>query len=191
MSADKSIEQYLKQKLCKALKTLSIMDRLSNLNRRKIDIFLIEDIWMAGDEDFPEGKIAKVQKDLILPLIKQKLFKALFWLRTDFSFKWEKWEKLTFFNRTFLISGDEDFPEGKIAKVEKDLVLPFLWAQDGFDEPSEEMAGKIAFGLKAPELLAMLGTVVFLVIGAILLLSCLVYLIWLKRSASHTIKDSS
>ena len=191
MSADKSIEQYLKQKLCKALKTLSIMDRLSNLNRRKIDIFLIEDIWMAGDEDFPEGKIAKVQKDLILPLIKQKLFKALFWLWTDFSFKWEKWEKLTFFNRTFLISGDEDFPEGKIAKVEKDLVLPFLWAQDGFDEPSEEMAGKIAFGLKAPELLAMLGTVVFLVIGAILLLSCLVYLIWLKRSASHTIKDSS
>ena len=148
-------------------------------------------IWIAGDEDFPKGKIAKVQKDLILPLIKQKLFKALFWLWTDFSFKWEKGEKLTFFNRTFLISGDEDFPEGKIAKVEKDLVLPFLWAQDGFDEPSEEMADKIAFGLKAPELLAMLGTVVFLVIGAILLLSCLVYLIWLKRSASHTIKDSS
>ena len=98
---------------------------------------------------------------------------------------------MTFFNRTFLISGDEDFPEGKIAKVPKDLVFPFLWAQDGFDEPSDIMADKIAFGLKAPELLAMLGTVVFLVIGAILLLSCLVYLIWLKRSASHTIKDSS
>jgi len=95
------------------------------------------------------------------------------------------------FQLNVVISGDEDFPEGKIAKVQKDLVLPFLWAQDGFDEPSDIMADKIAFGLKAPELLAMLGTVVFLVIGAILLLSCLVYLIWLKRSASHTIKDSS
>jgi len=95
------------------------------------------------------------------------------------------------FQLNVVISGDEDFPEGKIAKVPKDLVLPFLWAQDGFDEPSDIMADKIAFGLKAPELLAMLGTVVFLVIGAILLLSCLVYLIWLKRSASHTIKDSS
>ena len=104
----------------------------------------------------------------------------------------EKKEKNShFYNRIFLISGDKDFPEGKIAKVPKDLVLPFLWAQDGFDEPSDIMADKIAFGLKAPELLAMLGTVVFLVIGAILLLSCLVYLIWLKRSASHTIKDSS
>ena len=95
------------------------------------------------------------------------------------------------FIRCIILSGDREFPEGKIANVQKNLVLPFLWAQDGFDEPSDIMAEKIAFGLKAPELLSMLGTVVFLVIGAILLLACLVYFICLRRSASHTIKDSS
>ena len=42
-------------------------------------------------------------------------------------------------------------------------MLPFLWAQDGFDKPSDIMADKIVFGLEAPELPAMLGTVVFLV----------------------------
>jgi hypothetical protein len=32
----------------------------------------------------------------------------------------------------------------------EELVLPFLWAQDGFDEPSEEMAHKIGLGLRVP-----------------------------------------
>lgn len=73
----------------------------------------------------------------------------------------------------------------------EDLVMPFLWAQDGFDEPSEEMASKIAMGLALPDKLPMLGSIVLFVIGAILLLSCLSYFLWLRRSASHNIKDSS
>jgi hypothetical protein len=31
-----------------------------------------------------------------------------------------------------------------------ELVLPFLWAQDGFDQPSESMAKSIRFGLDLP-----------------------------------------
>ena len=38
-----------------------------------------------------------------------------------------------------------------------ELVLPFLWAQDGFSEPSEEMAKAIKFGLDAPSKLSLLG----------------------------------
>ena len=74
---------------------------------------------------------------------------------------------------------------------EEDLVLPFLWAQDGFDEPSEPMAKAIKFGLEAPERLPLLGSVVFFVLGAGLLLACLGYFLWARRSASHSIKDSS
>lgn len=93
------------------------------------------------------------------------------------------------FQLNVVISGDKDVPA--IANVAKDLVLPFLWAQDGFDEPSEPMAEAIAFGLAAPQKLPMLGSVVCFVIGAVLLLSSLAYFFWLRRSASHNIKDSS
>lgn len=94
------------------------------------------------------------------------------------------------FQLNIVIKGDKDM--AKISKMSKeDLVLPFLWAQDGFDEPSEEMASAIAFGLAAPEKLPMLGSVALFAIGAILLLTCLSYFLWLRRSASHNIKDSS
>ena len=43
------------------------------------------------------------------------------------------------------------------SKFSDELILPFLWAQDGFDEPSEEMAEAIRFGLAAPKKLAMIG----------------------------------
>lgn len=35
-------------------------------------------------------------------------------------------------------------------KFQKELVLPFLWAQDGFDTPSPEMADAIRLGLDIP-----------------------------------------
>ena len=38
-----------------------------------------------------------------------------------------------------------------------ELVLPFLWAQDGFSEPSEEMAEAIKFGLSAPKKISFIG----------------------------------
>lgn len=93
------------------------------------------------------------------------------------------------FQLNIVISGDNDVPV--IKNIPKDLVMPFLWAQDGFDEPSEEMASAIAFGLVAPEKLSLLGSIVFLVIGAILLLSCLAYFLWLRRSASQKITYSN
>ena len=42
-------------------------------------------------------------------------------------------------------------------------MLPFLWAQDGFSEPSTEMAEAIRFGLEAPKKLSMLGTVIMMI----------------------------
>ena len=35
-------------------------------------------------------------------------------------------------------------------KFQRELVLPFLWAQDGFDTPSPEMADAIRLGLDVP-----------------------------------------
>eukprot|EP00092_Neocalanus_flemingeri_P072462 GFUD01089209.1.p1 GENE.GFUD01089209.1~~GFUD01089209.1.p1 ORF type:complete len:607 (+),score=119.83 GFUD01089209.1:142-1962(+) len=51
-----------------------------------------------------------------------------------------------------------------------ELVLPFLWAQDGFSEPSSDMASAIRFGLAAPHRLPLLGGVVLLVLGVTMLL---------------------
>ena len=42
-------------------------------------------------------------------------------------------------------------------KLQKELVLPFLWAQDGFDQPSESMAKSIRMGLDIPVKLPMLA----------------------------------
>jgi hypothetical protein len=41
-------------------------------------------------------------------------------------------------------------PPSNCRKLQKELVLPFLWAQDGFDQPSESMAKGIRFGLDIP-----------------------------------------
>ena len=37
-----------------------------------------------------------------------------------------------------------------LRKFPEELVLPFLWAQDGFDQPSKEMAQAIRKGLDIP-----------------------------------------
>ena len=78
----------------------------------------------------------------------------------------------------------------KISNMQEEIVMPFLWAQDGFDEPSEEMANAISFGLKAPQKLPVLGAVVFFVLGGLLLFVCLGYFIWRRRGgASKSLPD--
>ena len=94
------------------------------------------------------------------------------------------------FQLNVVIKGDSTIDKIK-GMEEEDLVMPFLWAQDGFDEPSKLLADKVKFGIEAPEKLPILGAVVLFVIGAILLLTSLAYFLWVRRSASHTIKDSS
>ena len=69
------------------------------------------------------------------------------------------------FQLNILLNGDPDIE--RIKKVEKDLVMPFLWAGLGFDEPSELLANKVKFAKGAPEKLPLLGSVVFFVIGKI------------------------
>ena len=64
----------------------------------------------------------------------------------------------------------------------EELILPFLWAQDGFSEPSVEMADAIKFGLSAPQKLSMLGGAGLLVVGGVLLLAALVWVLWYRRS---------
>ena len=62
-------------------------------------------------------------------------------------------------------------------------MLPFLWAQDGFSEPSEEMAAAIQFGLSAPGRVAGLGGAGLALAGAVTLLLVLgwVLLVWRRR----------
>ena len=62
-----------------------------------------------------------------------------------------------------------------------ELILPFLWAQDGFSEPSEEMAEALKFGLAAPAKLSLLGGVALLGLGGAMVLIALVWLLFTKR----------
>ena len=64
-----------------------------------------------------------------------------------------------------------------------ELILPFLWAQDGFSEPSPEMAEAIQFGLSAPSKLSMLGGASLLVVGGAMLLAALGWALWVRRQA--------
>ena len=43
------------------------------------------------------------------------------------------------------------------SKFPDELILPFLWAQDGFSEPSDAMAEAIRYGLAAPKRITMIG----------------------------------
>jgi len=55
------------------------------------------------------------------------------------------------------------------------LVLPFLWAQDGFDEPSQEMAEAIKFGLSAPVSISRAGGVALVLAGGAMVLAFLTW----------------
>ena len=71
-----------------------------------------------------------------------------------------------------------------ISGMRDEIVLPFLWAQDGFDEPSVELADAIAFGLAAPDKLPLLIAVALFALGGVMLLAALGYFIWRKKTRS-------
>eukprot|EP00095_Tigriopus_kingsejongensis_P003740 maker-scaffold1209_size55568-snap-gene-0.8 protein:Tk03740 transcript:maker-scaffold1209_size55568-snap-gene-0.8-mRNA-1 annotation:"scavenger receptor class b member 1-like" len=73
-----------------------------------------------------------------------------------------------------------------IQGMQEELLVPFLWAQDGFDEPSEVMAEQLLFGLSAPKKVPMMGAVVCLLIGAVCLAACLGYFFWQRRTRAST-----
>jgi LPXTG-motif cell wall-anchored protein len=75
----------------------------------------------------------------------------------------------------------EDVPELK--NMEKEVVLPFLWAGLGFKDPSELMANQISVGLKAPSKYPLLMAVVLFALGGALLLTTLGYFLWRRRNA--------
>ena len=62
-----------------------------------------------------------------------------------------------------------------------ELVLPFLWAQDGFSEPSKEMAAAIKFGLDAPNKLSGIGGGGLLAVGLVMVVTGLLWVVWDKR----------
>jgi len=86
------------------------------------------------------------------------------------------------FQLNAILRRDTDIP--MIAEFPEQLVLPFLWAQDGFGEPSDEMAEAIKFGETAPEKLPLLGGAVLLVIGGGMVLAALSWAIWRKRQGA-------
>lgn len=86
------------------------------------------------------------------------------------------------FQLNAILRRDTNIP--MISQFPEQLVLPFLWAQDGFGEPSDEMAEAIKFGESAPEKLPLLGGAVLLVIGGGMVLAALSWAIWRKRQGA-------
>lgn len=72
-----------------------------------------------------------------------------------------------------------------MSRFPEELVLPFLWAQDGFGEPSVEMVEAITFGLSAPDSLPMLGGSALLVLGGVMLLAALSWTMWSRRQGGR------
>merc|ERR1712150_464468 len=71
---------------------------------------------------------------------------------------------------------------GELANMEKEIVLPFLWAGLGFKEPSAVMADAIKVGLSAPSKYPLLMAVVLFALGGGLLLTSLGYFLWRRRN---------
>lgn len=86
------------------------------------------------------------------------------------------------FQLNVVINRDPDVPT--MSNFADELILPFLWAQDGFSEPSEEMASAIKFGLGAPAKLSLLGGVALIAVGGLMILSVLVWLLVTKRQGA-------
>ena len=82
------------------------------------------------------------------------------------------------FQLNLVIFRDPDFTP----QMEPQIVLPFLWAQVGFNEPSEPMAKAIQFGLAAPVKLPLLIAVAFFVLGGLLMITTLGYFVWRRKS---------
>lgn len=83
------------------------------------------------------------------------------------------------FQLNAVIRRDENIP--LMSNFVEELVLPFLWAQDGFGEPSDAMAEAIKFGISAPDSLPLLGGSVLLVLGGGMVLTSLAWVLWQRR----------
>ena len=70
------------------------------------------------------------------------------------------------------------------SKFPDELILPFLWAEDGFSEPSEKMAAAISFGLRAPMLVGGAGGGALLGLGLLLATVGVVWLVRARRNQS-------
>lgn len=82
------------------------------------------------------------------------------------------------FQLNAIIRKDEGIDVMKGFKDE--LVLPFLWAQDGFSEPSEGMAKSIKLGLAAPGLSVVAGAI-FLCLGLGMVSLVLLWGLWQRK----------
>jgi hypothetical protein len=76
----------------------------------------------------------------------------------------------------------KELPE--LANMVEEIVMPFMWAEDGFGEPSTKMADAIRYGLAAPEKFPMLAAVACFALGGLLILVALIYFVWQKRSST-------
>merc|ERR1712179_451360 len=61
-----------------------------------------------------------------------------------------------------------------------ELVVPFLWAQDGFSEPSDEMASAMRLGLSVPGLAVAAGAAL-LGLGMVMVALGLLFVLWQRR----------
>lgn len=87
------------------------------------------------------------------------------------------------FQLSVIIRRDTDIPI--MSKFPDQLVLPFLWAEDGFSEPTTEMADLIEFGLAAPKMLSELGGTFFIVIGGVMVLISLAWVWWTRNKLTE------
>ena len=69
----------------------------------------------------------------------------------------------------------------QLSKMVEEIVMPLVWIEGGFGEPSEEMVKAIKYHLADPDYLLMLSSIVCFGIGALLLLVALVYFVWSKN----------
>ena len=91
------------------------------------------------------------------------------------------------FQLNAVLRGDPAFDIVKGFK--KELILPFLWAEDGYSEPSQDMADKIKMGLGAPDKIPKLGGIALIALGGLLLLTSLVYFLWSRNSGKRRSED--
>ena len=84
------------------------------------------------------------------------------------------------FQLNMVLTRNEKVPE--IANMEKEIVMPFLWAQVGFNEPSTYMSKLFRFSLEAPDRLPLQGAIVLFVFSGLLAVIPLGYFIWQRQS---------
>ena len=91
------------------------------------------------------------------------------------------------FQLNAVLRGDPAFDI--VRNFTEELILPFLWAEDGYSEPSRDMADKIKMGLGAPDKIPKLGGIALIALGGLLLLTSLVYFLWSRNSGKRRSED--